>query len=94
MARRDTPQGGLSPWTYATSKVIFLFSLGLAVLLDFEGLFFLLIIVPIVMLFFLVHGFLSHWTVARTGSPLVAGLGNAFAFAWALGVTFPLYAGP
>jgi pimeloyl-ACP methyl ester carboxylesterase len=84
---------GASRWTYAATKVIFLFSLGFAVLLDFEGLFFLLIIVPIVMLFFLVHGLLGHWTVQRTGSPLVAGLGNAFAFAWALGVTFPLYAG-
>jgi hypothetical protein len=78
---------------YAFTKLLFLFSLGLAVALDFASLFFLLIIVPVILVFFVVHGLFSQWIFRRTGSPLVAGLGNAVAFAWALAVTFPLYAG-
>lgn len=79
---------------YATTKLLFLLSLGAAVALDFEGLFFLILIVPVILAFFLVHGLFSRWVYRATGSPLVAGLGNAVAFAWALSVTFPLYAGP
>ncbi len=78
---------------YAFTKLLFLLSLGLAVALDFSSLFFLLIIVPVILIFFVVHGLFSRWIFRRTGSPLVAGLGNAVAFAWALAVTFPLYAG-
>lgn len=78
---------------YPVTKLLFLLSLALAVALDFEGLFFLVIIVPVILLFFVVHGVFSRWIVRATGSPLVAALGNAVAFAWAIGVTFPLYAG-
>jgi hypothetical protein len=78
---------------YAVTKVLFLLSLSLAVALDFEGLFFLVLIIPLIVIFFLIHGLLSRWVYRATGSPLVAGLANAFAFAWALAVTFPLYAG-
>lgn len=79
---------------YPLTKLFFLLSLGGAVALDFDGLFFLILIVPIVLAFFVVHGLFSRWVYRSTGSPLVAGLGNAVAFAWALAVTFPLYAGP
>lgn len=79
---------------YATTKLLFLLSLGVAVALDFEGLFFLILIVPVILAFFFVHGLFSRWVYRATGSPVVAGLGNAVAFAWALAVTFPLYAGP
>ena len=78
---------------YAFTKLLFLLSLALAVALDFQALFFLVIIVPVILVFFVVHGFFSRWAFRSTGSPLVAGLGNAVAFAWAMGVTFPLYAG-
>jgi hypothetical protein len=79
---------------YAWTKVLLLVSLGIAVALDFEALFFLLIIVPLVVAFFVVHGVWSGWIHRATGSPLVAGLANAVAFAWALSVTFPFHAGP
>lgn len=78
---------------YAFTKTLFLLSLVLAVALDFEGLFFLVLIVPMILAFFVVHGLFSRWAYRATGSPLVAGLANALAFAWALAVTFPLYAG-
>lgn len=78
---------------YAASKLAFLASLGIAVALDFERLFFLLIIVPVILLFFIVHGLFSTWAYRRTGHPWAAGLANAVVFAWAIGVTFPLLAG-
>ena len=61
--------------------------------LDPGRLFFLIIIVPVIALFFIVYGLLSRWTYASTGHPLIAGLASAIAFAWAIGVTFPLIAG-
>jgi len=78
---------------YAVSKLAFLASLALAVALDLETLFFLIIILPVILLFFLIYGLVSGWVWRATGHPGVAGLANAVAFAWALGVTFPLLGG-
>ncbi|HSG48881.1 MAG TPA: alpha/beta hydrolase [Longimicrobiales bacterium] len=88
-----TRGAGARRGAYAFTKLLFLLSLVLAVALDFRGLFFLVLIVPLVLAFFAVHGLFSRWAYRATGSPLVAALGNAVAFAWALSVTFPLYAG-
>ncbi len=84
---------GAARGAYLASKAAFLSSLGLAVALDFERLFFLVIIIPVIVLFFAVYGLLSRWAYRQTGHPFVGGLANAFAFAWAIGVTFPLLAG-
>ena len=78
---------------YALSKFVFLVSLGMATALDFERLFFLIIIIPVIVLFFLIFGLFSSWIYKRTGDPLIAGIANAVAFAWAIGVTFPILAG-
>lgn len=78
---------------YAASKLAFLLSLLTAVGLDPPRLFFLIIIIPVIVLFFVVYGLFSKWTYQRTGHPFVAGFANAIAFAWAIGVTFPLLAG-
>jgi hypothetical protein len=78
---------------YVASKLAFLVSLAMAVALDPGRLFFLIIIVPVIGLFFLVYGLLSRWIYGSTGNPLIAGLASAIAFAWAIGVTFPLVAG-
>jgi hypothetical protein len=85
------------PWAargaYFASKLAFLVSLAVAVALDFERLFFLVIIVPVIVLFFWVYGLFSSWTYRATGHPWVAAIAHAIVFAWALGVTFPLLAG-
>ena len=78
---------------YAATKIAFLVSLAIAVALDFERLFFLLIIIPVIVPFFVVYGLFSRWIYRRTGHPFVAAIANAIAFAWAVGVTFPLLAG-
>ena len=68
----------------------FLGSLVLAVALDFEGLFFLLMIAPVIVLFYLVFGTMGHAASSRTG-PLAPGLALGLVLAWALGVSFPLF---
>ncbi|MGY6547796.1 MAG: alpha/beta hydrolase [Roseinatronobacter sp.] len=69
----------------------FLASLGLAVALDLERLFFLLIILPIILLFFVLFGTISGWVGRRTGLPAAGGIGLGLVLAWALGVTFPMF---
>ncbi len=84
---------GAARGAYAVSKAAFLASLAIAVALDFQRLFFLVIIIPVVLLFFVVYGLYSAWAYRQTGHPWPAALANAVAFAWAIGVTFPLLAG-
>lgn len=79
-------------WGFTLLKLAFLVSLGFAVALDFERLFFLLIILPVIVLFLLVFGLLSGFAWRRTGHPFPGAILCAVAFAWALGVTFPLLA--
>jgi dienelactone hydrolase len=81
---------GAGRGAYLLLKLCFVLSLALAVVLDFERLFFLLIILPIVVVFFLVFGLLGLWVERRTLHPLPGAVMAGFAFAWALGVTFPM----
>jgi len=71
------------------TRTAFLASLALSVALDFRGLFFLLIILPAILALFLVQGLLARWSLRATGRPWIGALGGAFAFAWAIAVTFP-----
>lgn len=83
---------GAARGAYATSKLAFLVSLAIAVALDPHRLFFLAMIIPVIVPFFVVYGLLSRWIYTSTGHPLIAGAASALAFAWAIGVTFPLLA--
>lgn len=84
---------GAGRGAYAASKLALIVSLALAITLDFERLFFLIIILPIIVLFFLIHGLYSGWAYRRTGHPFVGATANAIVLAWALGSAFPLVAG-
>ncbi len=75
---------------YALTKLCFLVSLAIAVALNFEKLFFLILIIPVILIFFAVYGLFGSWADRQTGNPLVGGLANALAFAWAIAVTFPM----
>jgi hypothetical protein len=87
-----TRGAGAARWANPASKLAFLLSLALAVGLDPGRLFFLVIIVPAIVVLFLIYGMLSAWVYRRTGHPAVGALASAVAFAWALAVTFPLLA--
>ncbi|MEY6431871.1 alpha/beta fold hydrolase [Thioalkalicoccus limnaeus] len=75
---------------YLATKVLFLTSLAAAVLLNATKLFFLAIILPAMLIFFVIYGLFSRWAYRRTNHPLVGGLANALAFAWAIAASFPL----
>ena len=75
---------------YALTKFCFLLSLALAVALNPMKLFFLIIIVPAILLLFLAFGLISHWSYRATHHPLPGAIANAAVFAWAIGVTFPM----
>lgn len=75
---------------YALTKACFLASLALATALGFERLFFLVIIVPAILLLFTVYGLISRWVHRATGHPLVAAFAHAFVFAWLIAMTFPV----
>ena len=78
---------------YPATKLAFLVSIGGAAALDFERLFFLILIVPIVGLFFIIHGLFSGWAYVQVNYQFVAAIANSIAFVWAIVVTFPLVAG-
>jgi hypothetical protein len=80
------------PFAWGATKLLFLLSLLAAVALDPYRLFFLLIIVPVMLLFFLIYGLISRWVYDCTGQPLVAGMANGAIFAWAIAASFPLAA--
>ena len=83
--------GGRGPlWQRLAVRVMFLLSMGLAMALDFEGLFFLVMIAPVVVLFYIIFGLMGRWTAQRSGA-LAAGLGQGAILAWAIGVSFPLF---
>ncbi|AWM02792.1 alpha/beta hydrolase [Bradyrhizobium amphicarpaeae] len=75
---------------YALSKLCLLLSLAMAVALNPMKLFFLVIIVPAILLLFLAFGLISRWSYAATRHPLPGALANAAVFAWAIAVTFPM----
>ncbi|XWN34319.1 MAG: alpha/beta hydrolase [Devosia sp.] len=75
------------------ARVLFLLSLAAAVALDLERLFFLIILVPVIVLFFVIFALFGRWSYRRTGHPLPGAFAAATVFAWAIGVTFPMLAG-
>ena len=66
-------------------------SLGVAVTLDFKRLFFLLVIIPVIVVFFAIFGVMGGWVGRRTLSPAAVGIGLGLILAWSLGVSFPMF---
>lgn len=78
-------------WRRIVARFAFLASLGVAVALDFERLFFLIIILPVIALFYATFGMMGRWVGRQTGSVVAMGLGLGIVLGWALGVTFPMF---
>ena len=84
--------GGRTPfWCVVIARGALDASLALAVALDFEALFFLVTILPVIVMFFLLFGTMAGWVGRQTGLPATAGLGLGLVPAWALGVTLPMF---
>ena len=58
--------------------------------LNLNQLFFLIIIVPAILVLFVLYGLFSRWSFRATGHPLPGAIANALAFASAIVVTFPV----
>ncbi len=82
---------GAALWQRIAARLGFLLSLVLAVLLDTERLFFLAMIAPVILLFFIIYGLMGRWVAARAGAAS-AGVALGLILSWALGVSFPLFA--
>ena len=88
LTRGEAPARG----GYAFTKACLLLSLGLAIALNVHRLFFLIIILPLILVFFTVYGLFSTWSWRATRHPLPAALANGISLAWAIAATFPLVA--
>ncbi|MEM8573814.1 MAG: alpha/beta fold hydrolase [Pseudomonadota bacterium] len=86
-----TEGGRARLWRMFTARSAFIVSLGAAVSLDFERLFFLVIIIPVIILFFVIFGLMGAWVGRKTGSPAAVGLALGLLLAWAIGVSFPMF---
>jgi hypothetical protein len=85
-------QAGRAPlWRRVAARLALFASLVVATVLRPDDLTFVLIVLPVFVLFFLVHGLMARWIGQRAGA-LAAGVGLGLCLAWALGVSFPLFA--
>jgi dienelactone hydrolase len=80
-------------WGYAATSVAFMLSLVPAIILKLHDLFFLIILYPIIALYFVLFGLFSAWSWRQTHHPWVAAITSAFVFAWCVAVTFPITTG-
>lgn len=87
-----TGAGRAAVWRVVLARGALILSLVLAVALDFDRLMFLLIILPVIVLFMLLFGTMAGWVGRQSGSPFATGAGLGLVLAWALGVTFPMFA--
>lgn len=78
-------------WQRLTARAALLVSLAIAALLRPDDLGFVLLVFPVMLLFFLVHGTLGRALAQRTGIA-ASGVGLGLILAWALGVSFPFFA--
>ena len=85
-----TRGAGARRGAYAATKLLFVLSLVLAIALNPDRLFFLIIIVPVILLFLIVYGLFSGWAYRRTWHPMAGALAVALAFAWAIAAVFPV----
>lgn len=85
-----TGAGRGRPLRRIAARLVHLASLAGAALLDPDRLMFLFLILPVTVLFFLLHGLMGRWIGQRSG-PVSAGIGLGLCLAWSLGVSFPLF---
>lgn len=84
-----TRGSGAPRGAYAITKVLFVIALAAAIALD-ARLFFLVLVAPVFILYFVLYGLFSRWLFRATGTPLPGALANAAIFAWFVAAVFPL----
>ena len=84
----DSGQGSF--WVRLFAWIALISSLLAAAMIDRYDLTFIIIALPVFVLFFLIYGQMGHWVGRRTGV-ISAGIGLGICLAWALGVSFPIF---
>lgn len=82
--RSQHPRGA-----YAITKAAFMVSLFLAILLN-QRLFFLVLIAPLFVAYFVIYGLFSGQIYRRTGTAMIGAVANSVIFAWSVAAVFPL----
>jgi pimeloyl-ACP methyl ester carboxylesterase len=78
---------------YTLTKVGCLGSMALAIAINRNQLFFLIIVAPILALYFALYGTFSGLVYRRSGTPVIGAVANAVIFALSIASTFPLMDG-
>ncbi|PTV95950.1 alpha/beta hydrolase family protein [Rhodobacter aestuarii] len=86
-----TEAGRGALWRRVLARFAVLASLGATVALGDDDRMFVIMALPVLLAFWLVHGLLARWVARRAGAP-AAGLGAGLSLAWVLGVILPLLA--
>ncbi|MBZ4023378.1 alpha/beta hydrolase [Rhodobacter sp. TJ_12] len=84
-----TEAGRAALWRRVVARLIALAALAATVALGDADRLFILMALPVIVVFWLVHGLMGRWIARRTGA-LPAGLGLGVSLAWVLGVILPL----
>lgn len=84
-----TRRPGAPKYAYLLTKGLLILSLCIAALID-RTLFSLVVLSPVFVLFFLVHGLFRMRMYQRTGTFLVGALANSFILGWIITAIFPL----
>lgn len=85
-----TGAGQGTTWARFLARIALVSSLVAAAIIDPYELTSIIIVLPVVILFFLAHGVMGRW-VGRQSGANAAGIGLGLCLAWALGVSFPLF---
>jgi pimeloyl-ACP methyl ester carboxylesterase len=85
-----TRRAGARRGVHILTKACFLASLLLAVALNPQKMFFLLIVAPAVLLYFVFYGLFATWIHRRCRHPLPGAAAVSLAIAWGMSATFPL----
>ena len=72
---------GMPWWSGILTGLAFLVSLALAIALDLRGLFFLIIVFPVMVVFMTIYGVWNSWIAQRTGSALPGAISAGLALA-------------
>ncbi|MBB4267250.1 alpha/beta fold hydrolase [Roseospira visakhapatnamensis] len=75
------------------TRGLFLASVGVAIALETERLFFMIVLMPTLVAALLTNGLFARFAIARTGHPLAGAVPAALAVAWTIAAAFPMVSG-
>jgi len=75
------------------TRALFVLSLGAAIALESQRLFFMAVLIPTIVAAFVTNGLFARFAIARVGHPLAGAVPAALAMAWTIAAAFPMVSG-